>query len=158
IFGQHLFTHLTTLLYRNAPQPSDTHRAIATLGASQQVSGRAATPGWECVITYNFDDLMGEAFKEQMLPYARWVLTTGGAGVDPDELAQKSLWHIPVFHLHGYTPRRPFLITDTRFVFSTAQYRAIYGDRKDGLIDHVVDRYLANPVHVALYIGCSFID
>lgn len=158
LFGQHMFTHLTTLLYKRAPQPSQTHRAIASLGAAQDVPKRGRQPGWESVITYNFDDLMGEAFTQCKVPHARWVLTTGGVRGDPDQLAQKSSWHVPIFHLHGYTPRRPFLITDTRFVFSTAQYRAIYGDQKDGLIDRVLDRCLANPVHVALYIGCSFID
>jgi hypothetical protein len=67
-----MFTHVTTLLYKKASQPSETHRAIASLGASQQVSGGGPTRGWDCVITYNFDDLMGEAFTERKVPYTRW--------------------------------------------------------------------------------------
>ena len=158
LFGQRVFTHVTGLLYNRAPKPSEAHRAIAALAAAQEVPNRGWQPGWESVITYNFDDLMGEAFAEYEIPHARFVMTKEGVGGDPDRLAQQSKWHVPIFHLHGCTPRRPFLITDTRFVFSTAQYRAEYGERKDGLIDRVLERYLANPVHLALYIGCSFID
>jgi hypothetical protein len=31
LYGQHMFTHLTGILYKNAPKPSETHRAIASL-------------------------------------------------------------------------------------------------------------------------------
>ena len=158
LYGQHMFSHLGRILSDKAPQPSETHRAIAPLGHAQEVPGRGLMPGWESVITYNFDDLMGEAFTEFKIPHAAWVLTQRGILGDPDKLAQESSWHVPIFHLHGYTPRRPFLITDTRFVFSTAQYRDIYGNIRAGLIDRVLNGYLANPVHVALYVGCSFID
>jgi SIR2-like domain len=168
LYGQELFTHLTGILYRRAPNPSETHRAIASLADVQQVRGRGFVPTWESVITYNFDNLMGEAFTEYKIPHAAWAMTDQGVRGAPDKLAQridgkklgedKDSWYVPIYHLHGFTPREPFLITDMRFVFSTKQYLDIYGDRKDGLIDQVFDQYLANPVHIALYVGCSFAD
>ena len=168
LYGQHMFTHLTGILDRRAPQPSETHRAIASLAGVQQVPGRGFVPGWESVITYNFENLMGEAFTEYKIPHAAWAMTHQGVRGAPDKLAKcidakklgkdKDSWYVPIYHLHGFTPREPFLITDTRFVFSTKQYLDIYGDRKDGMIDRVLDQYLANPVHIALYVGCSFAD
>jgi hypothetical protein len=165
LYGQDLFTCLTGILYSRAAKPSETHRAIASVAGMQQTPERGRMPGWESVIAYNFDNLMGEAFTEHNIPHAAWALTHRGIRGAPDKLAEQGckrieqgFSYVPIFHLHGYTPRQPFLITDTRFVFSTSQYRAIYGERKDGLIDLVLDRYLANPVHIALYIGCSFMD
>lgn len=168
LYGQEMFTHLTGILYRLAPKPSETHRAIASLAGVQQAAGHGFVPGWESVITYNFDNLMGEAFTEYKIPHAAWAMTHQGVRGAPDKLAQgidakklgkdKDSWYVPIYHLHGFTPREPFLITDTRFVFSTKQYLDIYGDRKDGVIDRVLDQYLANPVHIALYVGCSFAD
>jgi len=77
---------------------------------------------------------------------------------DPDELARAGSWHQPIFHLHGYTPRRLFLITKVEFVFSTAQYSSAYDGGRRAIIDKVLHEYLANPVHIALYTGCSFSD
>jgi hypothetical protein len=77
---------------------------------------------------------------------------------DPDELARKSQWHQPVFHLHGYTPRRLFLITDVRYVFFTSHYLTTYKGPRSEILKTVYHRFLANPVHIALYVGCSFAD
>jgi hypothetical protein len=164
LLGQEMFTYVTGLLYQNAPGPGEIHRAIASIAQPQEVYGGRIAPGWESVITYNFDDLMGEAFAEFNIPHGRWALTRRGIRIDPDRRAQQTynkgdpnFWYIPIYHLHGYTPRRPFLITDIRFVFSIAQYQTIYSQSKE-LLDRVLQDHLANPVHVALYIGCSFTD
>ena len=160
LFGQHLFTHITGIIYSRAPQPGPIHRAIAELAHEQHVPDRGPGlfPGWDSIISYNFDDLMGEALAEQQVPHAAWAMSGGELVGDPDELARKSDWHQPIFHLHGYTPRRLFLITSVEFVFSTSQYFKVYGDKRSGIIDQALDQYLANPVHVSLYVGCSFSD
>jgi hypothetical protein len=59
LYGRYMFSHLTGILYRSAPKPSETHRAIASLAHSQQVPGRGLRPGWESLIIYNFDNLNG---------------------------------------------------------------------------------------------------
>jgi hypothetical protein len=160
LFGQHLFTHITQILYSRALQTSPIHRAIAELAHAQHVPDRGPGlfPGWDSIISYNFDDLMGEALTEQQVPHAAWAMRRGEIVGDPDELAKGSDWHQSIFHLHGYTPRRLFLITDVEFVFSTAQYFKVYGGQRSGIIDHALNQYLANPVHVSLYVGCSFSD
>ncbi len=160
LFGQHLFTHITQILYSRASQPSPIHRAVAELAHAQRVPDRGPGlfPGWDSIISYNFDNLMGEALTEQQVPHAAWAMRGGEIVGDPDELAKGSDWHQPIIHLHGYTPRRLFLITKVEFVFSTAQYFKVYGGQRSGIIDRALNQYLANPVHVSLYVGCSFSD
>jgi len=158
--GQHLFRLLTRILYTRAKEPSETHRAIAELAHAQEVPvrGPGLFPGWDSIITYNIDALMSEALTEQRVPHAAWAMKGDGLRGDPDELARKSPWHQAVFHLHGYTPRRLFLITNVRYVFSTSQYLTIYKGPRSEILETVYKRSLANPVHIALYIGCSFTD
>lgn len=158
--GQHLFRLLTRILYTRAKEPSEIHRAIAELAHAQEVPvrGPGLFPGWDSIITYNFDALMSEALAEQKIPHAAWAMKGDELRGDPDELARNSRWHQPVFHLHGYTPRRLFLITDVRFVFSTSQYLTVYKGPRSRILETVYRGFLANPVHIALYIGCSFTD
>ena len=162
LFGQHLFTHLTGILYENERQPSDIHRAIATLAHPMEVPDRGAGlfPGWDAVISYNFDDLMGEALDAEGLPRVAWAMRGEEIAGDPNEQTRKANSGSPyqsIYHLHGYTPRRLFHITEVRYVFSTSQYAQVYPQR-NGIIDHTYYSYLANPVHHALYVGCSFDD
>lgn len=158
--GQELFRLVTGGIYSRAAAPSKTHRAIAKLAPAQRVPDRGPGlfPGWDSIITYNFDSLMSEALAEEKIPHAAWGMLGGELASDPDELARKSEWHQRVVHLHGYTPRRPFLITHVPFVFSTSQYLTTYRGPRSRVLKAVFDGYLANPVHVALYIGCSFAD
>jgi hypothetical protein len=138
--------HMTGVLYSRCHEPGPIHRAIAALGS------------WDAVITYNFDDLAGEAFDERDLPRAVWAMSGGEMKGDPNALAQESDWHQPIFHVHGYTPRKLFRITHSEFVFSTHQYAERYGRDYDGVLAHVLQAHLARAVHAALYIGCSFQD
>jgi hypothetical protein len=158
--GQHLFKLLTMLLYTRAKEPSETHRAIAELAHAQEEPdhGPGLLPGWDAIITYNIDALMSEALAEQKVPHAAWAMKGDRLRGDPDELAEKSSWCQDVYHLHGYTPRRLFLITDIRYVFSTSQYLTTYRGPRSEILHTVFNRFLSNPVHIALYIGCSFTD
>jgi hypothetical protein len=158
--GQDLFRLLTGILYARAKEPSETHRAIAELAHAQEVPdhGPSLLPGWDSIIMYDFDALMSEALAEQKVPHAAWAMKGDELRGDPDELARKSQWHQTIYHLHGYTPRRLFLITNVRFVFSTSQYLTIYQGPRSRILEIVYRGFLANPVHIALYIGCSFTD
>jgi hypothetical protein len=160
LYGQHLFRLLTTILYTRAKEPSESHRAIAELAQPQHVPMRGPDlfSGWDSIITYNFDALMSEALTEQRIPHAAWAMKSDDLRGDPDELARQSPWYQPIFHLHGYTPRRLFLISDVRFVFSTSQYLTTYQGPRSRILDAVYQGFLANSVHIALYIGCSFTD
>jgi len=158
--GQELFRLVTSAIYRRANAPSLTHQAIAKLARPRQTPGSETTPspGLNAIITYNFDALMSEALEREGVPHVAYAISGDELLGDPDRLAQKAKWAQPVFHLHGYTPRRPFLITNTRFVFSTSQYLTTYSGPPSKILDLIRSRYLANPVHIALYVGCSFMD
>ena len=160
--GQHLFTQITQILYAKNRQPGSIHRTIAKLAHPQFVLDRRGWfPGWHAIITYNFDDLLGEALDAEGLARASFAMRGNDVAGDPNELAQKQgqegLYQ-RVFHLHGYTPRRLFLITKVGFVFSTSQYEKIYEPGQRTIIDEAFSYCLANPVHHALYVGCSFQD
>jgi hypothetical protein len=160
--GQHLFADITGMLYEQERKPGPIHQAIAALAQPQHVVDRRGWfPGWDAIISYNFDDLMGEALDAQGLARAAYAMRGDEIAGDPNERARRAgqgSLHQGVWHLHGYTPRRPFLITKVQFVFSTAQYLQHYATRRNGIIDHALKQWLAQPVHHALYVGCSFQD
>jgi hypothetical protein len=160
--GQHLFTDITGILYSSAPEPGPVHRAIAELAPPIEVPDRGGWyPGWGAIITYNFDDLMGQALDEAGLARASFAMRGDELAGDPNPLAiergQGGLYQ-GIYHLHGYTPRKPFLITHVRFVFSTSQYERTYGGARAGIFGEVFSRWLARPIQHALYVGCSFQD
>jgi hypothetical protein len=163
LFGQHMFTHITGILYKNQRKPGPIHRALASLAHPQMVPDRSPLPlpGWESIITYNFDDLMGEALDTLGLARASWAMRGDEMAGDPNELTIEQgteNFYQSIFHLHGYTPRKPFMITHIQYVFSTSQYQKLYARKKRSIVNYVFKHFLANPVHYALYIGCSFQD
>jgi hypothetical protein len=162
LFGQHLFTHFNGILYENGREPGPIHRAIADMGSPQLVPDRGGHfPGWDCIITYNFDDLTGEAFDDAGLARAAFAMRGDEIAGDPNQLAieqgQEGLYQ-RIYHLHGYTPKKRFLITKVKFVFSTSQYQETYDAEHPAILEAVFERWLANPIHHALYVGCSFQD
>ncbi|KAJ6058032.1 hypothetical protein N7499_009046 [Penicillium canescens] len=161
--GQRLFTLLTGILYHNNRQPSGVHEAIAQLAHPQRVPDREMRlcPGWDSIITYNFDSFMEMALSTQNIPHAAWAMNGDKLAGDPDILARQNgqaAVHQSVYHLHGYTPAKLFKITHTQFVFATSQYKDYYDQPRSEIFRKVMDDYIANPVHIALYVGCSFID
>jgi hypothetical protein len=162
LLEQHLFTDLTQILYEKERAPGAIHRAIAELANPIEVKDRGGWfPGWSSIITYNFDDLMGEALDAMGLSRAAYAMRGREIMGDPNERARKegqNSLHQQIYHLHGYTPRKPFLITDVKFVFSTSQYEQTYGGSRVGIVGETFARWLAQPVHHALYVGCSFQD
>jgi hypothetical protein len=160
--GQHLFADIGEVLYEGGRRPGAVHRAVAALAEPRHVPDRGGWfPGWAAIISYNFDDLQGEAIDALGLARAAYAMRGDKMAADPNEAALKAgpqSLHQRLWHLHGYTPRRPFLITNIPFVFSTRQYAQSYGPQRLGIVEHVFDQWLARPVFHAIYVGCSFSD
>ena len=140
LWGQELFMHVTGVLYSSCAAPGPIHRAIAELAAPQEVPGRPGIqPGWDAVITYNFDDLAGEALDERELPRAVWgdvgrrdegrpQRPGAGVGLEPADLPS------PRVHPTQFSASTRTL----EFVFSTHQYAERYGRDYEGVLAHVL--------------------
>lgn len=69
--GQDLFTLITGILYQKNRQPSEVHKFIARLAHPQWVPDRQQPgflPGWDAIVTYNFDNFMSIALEEEGVP------------------------------------------------------------------------------------------
>jgi hypothetical protein len=166
LFGPHLFTHVTALVYGSAGkvQPASIHQVIARLAQPLEVPGRdphRPLPGWEAIITYNYDDLIGEAIDAEGLARCAWAFKRSDLYGDPNKQAKaagRDGLSQTILHLHGYIPRRLFVIGEIDYVLTTAQYQNLYQRASNKGPQIALDTYLANPVHLALYLGCSFSD
>lgn len=164
LFGQHLFAPITEILYdRGRRTPGPIHCAIAELARLQHVPDRGPGlfPGWEAIISYNFDDLQGEAIDALGLARAAWAMRGSQLAGDPNEAARqagRAGAYQPIYHIHGYTPRRFFFITHVQYVFAASQYLRFYKGNPQHIITKVLDEFLAHPIKYALYVGCSFQD
>jgi hypothetical protein len=163
VAGQRLFADVTDILYENDREPGAIHAAVAELAEPMRLfgSGDRRAYGWSALITYNFDDFMGEALDRRNVPRAAWTMRGGELVGDANSLAKKQGQdgpYLPILHLHGYSPRRFFYITNIRYVFATSQYDTIYAADQRPLLDSVFTQLLANPAQRAVYIGCSFED
>ncbi len=162
LFGQHLYTHITGILYEGDRAPSPIHEAIAELAVPQQVPDRGGIyPGWSDIVTYNFDDFMGLALDARGIARVAWAMRGDELAGDPNEAAQREGQdgtYQSIYHLHGYTPRRLFRLTHVRFVFATSEYADTYEGRQVPIFVSINQRVLSQPVIVALYVGCSFDD
>jgi hypothetical protein len=160
--GQRLFTFMTALLYEGDRMPSETHRAIARLARSQFVPERRGRfMGWDGIITYNYDDFMEQALSDLQVPSAAIAMRGDEIAGDPNQFARSvgpGGLYLPVYHPHGYTPNRLFLITTVPYVFATSGYQSQYGQSVSKVLESFKSSYLENPVHVTLYVGCSFSD
>jgi hypothetical protein len=154
-----LFRLLTDIIDGQASGPSAIHRAIAPLGAAQRVCERGGRifPGWESIITYNFDGYMARAFADAAVGHVIRVGSGDRVGHIKDERAKRGECAVPIFHLHGYHDRERLEIVPD-FVFATSQFLEMYGGEMRGLLKAIFENYLAKPLHVALYVGCSFTD
>jgi len=149
LFKEHFFSYVTPLLYLNATDPGPIHLGLARLAARRGQSDR----GWAGIVTYNFDNLLGEALEQMDRPHSimtvrngQGVMTRHPGGVGTE-----------VIHVHGYAPRELMRIEGIQYVFSAAQYEQLYGS-KPSLLLNTVRALLSKPDLVALFLGCSFID
>jgi hypothetical protein len=161
--GQRLFADVTAILYESGGAPGSIHHALTELAEPQTRLGPGDRRGygWSSLITYNFDDLMGEALDQGGIPRASWAMRGAAVVGDPSATAKRQgrgSPHLPVLHLHGYAPRRFFYITHVKFVFATSQYDTVYGADQRPILDSLFEQFLAIPGQRAVYIGCSFED
>jgi hypothetical protein len=160
LFKESLFQKITALLYpgRNV-KPSSIHRAIAALAHWQKVPGLGVTAGWASIISYNFDSLMTAALESERVPYTVRLMRNRQVhrfDLEGDPLPDRSL---PVIHLHGYTPQRPFFdLRGINFVFSMRQFEEMYEDKEETIASYALHHYISHPAYVGLYVGCSFND
>lgn len=71
--GQDLFTLITGILYQKNRQPSEVHKSITRLANQQWVPDRQQPgflPGWDAIVSYNFDSFMSIALEEEGVPSA----------------------------------------------------------------------------------------
>lgn len=165
LFDQHLFTHLTRALYKKETGddilPGKTCHAIGRVASHVDTFENGSKfYGWKSVITYNYDDLVGEALDAAGVPRASYAMRGDEMCGDPNKMAEKmgqDADHLGVYHIHGYSPRRLFLITNVKFVFSLSQY-SVYNMRLPAIFQHVFANYMTIPLQHCLYLGCSFSD
>jgi hypothetical protein len=156
-YGQDLFMHFTPLLYKGKTA-NKIHEAIAELSAGKINKNNKILPGLDSIISYNFENLMGEALEKKNIPYRAIIPLKESFGCieKPDGLDTP---YQEIYYIHGFNPRSLCRITDISYIFATSQYYNYYKkDDPANLLDYISERILANPIHVTLYIGCSFID
>ncbi|MFX1252561.1 MAG: SIR2 family protein [Promethearchaeota archaeon] len=162
LFGVHIIQHINNIIYLRASKPSQIHEAIAKLAQPVVRAGKWRVPGWASIISYNFDNLMGDALKKEKIPHVAWAIDNEGkTRGHPDELAKKlgpdSLYQ-SIYHVHGYTPWMGLGVIYTGIVLSESEYTSAYGSNRLEVLDDIVKNYLMMPRFICLYVGCSFID
>ena len=156
LFEESFFQHVTAILYPGAKRdPSPIHRSLARLAAR----GNGPKPGLVSFINYNFDSLMNEALQDEGVPYECHFMAYRKIESFAPRSNPSWLHSVPVYHLHGFTPRRSmFDLRGIDFVFSTQQFAEIYRPGEETIVDVAVNEYIRHPNYVALYVGCSFTD
>lgn len=147
LFQERLPQWLTAIIYESAPGPSEIHRAVAELARKPN----EPDPGWVEILTYNFDNLMGEALEELRRPHMKWMMRDGRAYHTVPQADTE------IIHLHGYSPRELMDIRGVEFVFSTSQYATAYRAEQPTLLN-TVSALISKPDLFAVYVGCSFDD
>jgi hypothetical protein len=83
--GQSLFTDVTAFLYASRRQPGPIHHAVAELADPIEVWARGGWfAHWEAIITYNFNDLMGEALDSARLARCAYAVCGEEMADDPN--------------------------------------------------------------------------
>ena len=160
LFKESLFQKVTARLYpgRKAA-PSSIHRSVASLAHWQKVPGLGAAAGWAAIISYNFDCLMTDALESERVPYTLRFMRD--RKIERHELRGDPSpdLSLPVIHLHGFTPHRPFFnLRGINFVFSTRQFEEMYKAEEETVASFALHNYISHPAYVGLYLGCSFTD
>lgn len=107
--GKDFLREVRSALYIDDPKTCDVIDAIVDLSRPQ----RAAKP-LDSIITFNFDSLVEENLDKKNVPNK--AIHKEGMTYGPNEL--------PIYHVHGYLPKRGAIPKETEIVFSEDAYHS----------------------------------
>ena len=107
--GNDFLKELRSSLYSTNPESCDLLNAIIELSRPQR-NGKPL----DSIITFNFDNLLEENLAKHNIKYK--PIYSEGARNSPDEL--------PIYHVHGYLPRKGKIPTNMEVVFSEDAYHS----------------------------------
>jgi len=107
--GKDFIREIRSALYVDNPITCDVIDAIIELSRPQ----RAVKP-LDSIITFNFDSLLEENLKQENVPYK--AIHKEGMTHGHNEL--------PIYHVHGYLPKKGAIPRDTEIVFSEDAYHS----------------------------------
>ena len=140
LLGKKFASTVRDTLYQDCTDKSKTIDAIAEL--SRQKRGRKAL---KAIITFNFDDLIEERLKIEKVEH-KSIFTEGERNKEIE---------IPIYHPHGYLPRKKILSAKNDIVFSEDAYHTQFID-PFSWGNLVQLNHLNNST--ALFIGISLTD
>lgn len=111
--GKDFSSELRDALYQNNPDTSDIIEAIVELSRPQR-DGKPL----DSLITFNFDNLIEEALEKSRVKHK--AIYAEGVRSKSSEL--------PVYHVHGYLPRKGRILKDKDIVFSEDAYHSQFID------------------------------
>ncbi|MBP5981143.1 MAG: TIR domain-containing protein [Halomonas sp.] len=111
--GNDFMPELREALYSDDPTSCDIIEAIAELARPQR-DGRPL----DSIVTFNFDGLTEEALTNSNIRHK--AIHEEGIRVGPNEL--------PIYHVHGYLPRKGKIKKETDIVFSEEAYHSQFID------------------------------
>lgn len=140
LLGKKFASTVRDTLYQDCTDRSKTIDAIAEL--SRQRRGKKAL---KAIITFNFDDLIEERLKKQKIEH-KSIFTEGERNKEIE---------IPIYHPHGFLPRKKTLTSKNDIVFSEDAYHTQFID-PFSWGNLVQLNHLNNST--ALFIGISLTD
>ncbi|NOR70949.1 MAG: TIR domain-containing protein [Methylomarinum sp.] len=111
--GKDFSSELRDALYQNNPDTSDIIEAVVELSRPKR-DGKPL----DSLITFNFDNLIEEALEKNRVTHK--AIYTEGMRSKSSEL--------PIYHVHGYLPRKGRILKDKDIVFSEDAYHSQFID------------------------------
>ena len=111
--GKDFLPKIRDILYEKNPTKCDVIDAVVELARPQR-DGKPL----DSIITFNFDSLIEENLESQRIRYK--AVSSEGERTKSDEL--------PIFHVHGYLPRKGRIQKDAEIVFSEDAYHNQFVD------------------------------
>ncbi|GAB0155202.1 hypothetical protein CHRYSEOSP005_04630 [Chryseobacterium sp. Alg-005] len=105
------------------------------------------SPNLNCIITYNFDDILEYSIQKSSLDLPYKIIYGNGIDVDTGEL--------PIYHVHGYLPENGKLSEANQITFGESVYHKQYTDIYSWNNIVQINKFRENN---CLFIGTSLTD